>query len=206
MSELFSPLFQELIDSLRMLPGVGPKTAQRMALHLLEQDRNRSRQLAKAIDLALDQIKNCRLCRNHTESDLCGICADTRRDSSTLCIVESPVDVFALEQSSCFRGRYFVLMGRLSPLDGIGPEELGMDLLALRLKEETANLKEVILATNTTVEGEATAHFIVDMLKPFRLTVSRLAHGVPMGGELEFVDSGTLAHAIAGRQLMSHSE
>lgn len=206
MSAGFSPLLRELVDAFRMLPGVGPKTAQRMALHLLEQDRNRSRALGEAILNALDNIKNCKLCRNHTEDEICSICSDPRRDDSILCIVESPVDVIAMEQAGSFRGRYFVLMGRLSPLDGLGPQEIGMDLLALRIQNEASKLKEVILATNSTVEGEATAHYIADMLNSSQLTISRIAHGVPMGGELEYVDSGTLAHALAGRQVIETTD
>ena len=206
MSAGFSPLLRELVDAFRMLPGVGPKTAQRMALHLLEQDRGRSRMLGEAINKALDHIQNCKLCRNHTEDELCPICSDPRRDASTLCIVESPVDVMALEQSGSYRGRYFVLMGRLSPLDGMGPAEIGMDLLAQRVADEAQQLSEVILATNSTVEGEATAHYIADLLQHSNVAISRIAHGVPMGGELEFVDSGTLSHALAGRKTIETVE
>lgn len=206
MSAGFSPLLRELVDAFRMLPGVGPKTAQRMALNLLEQDRTRSRALGEAILNALDNIKNCKLCRNHTEEEICSICSDPRRDESVLCIVESPVDVIAMEQAGSFRGRYFVLMGRLSPLDGLGPEEIGMDLLAQRVQQEASKLQEIILATNSTVEGEATAHYIADMLSTSQLTISRIAHGVPMGGELEYVDSGTLAHALAGRQAIETTD
>jgi recombination protein RecR len=188
----------QLIDALRCLPGVGPKSAQRMALHLLERERESAQALSTAITTALAGIGHCQRCRMLAERGLCEICGATGREPGLLCVVESPADVLAIEQSACFRGRYFVLMGHLSPLDGIGPAELGIDLLEERLAD--ADLKEVILATNPTVEGEATAHFIAELAAKRNLRISRIAHGVPVGGELEYVDGGTLAHAIAGRQ------
>ncbi len=191
-------LIDELIDSLRCLPGVGPKSAQRMAYHLLERDRDGGRRVAQAISAAVEQVGRCRSCRTLSESDLCLQCADPKRDGSLLCIVEGPMDVLALEQTASYRGRYFVLMGHLSPLDGIGPAELGLDRLEQRLAE--GEVREVILATNPTVEGEATAHFISEMARSREIQVTRIAHGVPLGGELEYVDSGTLGHAMAGRQ------
>jgi len=188
----------QLIEALRCLPGVGPKSAQRMALHLLERERDAARTLSTAITRALDEIGHCGRCRMLAEHGLCEVCRAAGRDTSLLCVVESPADVLAIEQSASYRGRYFVLMGHLSPLDGIGPAELGIELLEQRLGEP--ELKELILATNPTVEGEATAHFIGELAARRGLKVSRIAHGVPVGGELEYVDGGTLAHAIAGRQ------
>lgn len=193
-----SRLIECLIESLRGLPGVGPKSAQRMAFHLLEHNRDGGRRLAEALNLAMDKVGNCRECRTLSEEDVCTLCANDRRDRSQLCVVETPADVQALEQSTGFRGLYFVLMGHLSPLDGIGPEDLGLNKLEHLLDE--GEIEEVILATSTTVEGEATAHFIGEMVHKRNLNVSRIAHGVPMGGELEFVDSSTLSHAIAGRR------
>jgi recombination protein RecR len=192
------PLIDELIESLRCLPGVGAKSAQRMAYHLLERDRAGGRQMAHTIDRAMREIGNCQRCRTLSESTLCPHCSNPRRDDSQLCVVESPMDVVALEHSASYQGRYFVLMGHLSPLDGIGPKELGLDLLEQRLTE--GGVEEVILATNPTVEGEATAHFISEIARAKGIQCSRIAHGVPLGGELEYVDSGTLGHAIAGRQ------
>ncbi len=191
-------LIEELIDSLRCLPGVGAKSAQRMAYHLLERDREGGRRMARTVNQAMDQIGNCRSCRTLSETELCTQCSNPKRDETLLCIVESPMDVVALEQSASYRGRYFVLMGHLSPLDGIGPKELGLDLLEQRLGSGV--VEEVILATNPTVEGEATAHFISEMAHGKGIKTTRIAHGVPLGGELEYVDSGTLGHAIAGRQ------
>lgn len=191
----------QLIDALRCLPGVGPKSAQRMAIHLLERERPQAEALAGAITRALAEIGHCQRCRMLAEQGLCEVCRSPGRDTTQLCVVESPADVLAIEQSASFRGEYFVLMGHLSPLDGIGPAELGIELLEERLLDPA--LKEVILATNPTVEGEATAHFIAELAAKRRLTVSRIAHGVPVGGELEFVDGGTLAHAMAGRQTIS---
>ena len=187
-----------MIEALRCLPGVGPKTAQRMALHLLERERPAAQALSDAVTRALAEIGHCERCRMLAERGLCEVCGAAGRDLSLLCVVESPADVLAIEQSASFRGLYFVLMGHLSPLDGIGPAELGIDLLEQRL--DSPDLKEVILATNPTVEGEATAHFVGELAARRRLQVSRIAHGVPIGGELEFVDGGTLAHAMSGRQ------
>jgi recombination protein RecR len=196
----FSPTLQSLIDALRCLPGVGPKSAQRMTLHLLERDREAALKLSSALREAVERIGHCRLCRNFTELDTCEICADPKRDHSVVCVVETPADVLAIEQSGSFRGLYFVLMGRLSPIDGIGPAELGLDIFQQRVVE--AGMEEVILATNPTVEGEATAYYLIDLLQPHGVRVSRIAHGVPLGGELEFVDGSTLAHALSGRRLV----
>ena len=193
-----SRLIGRLIESLRCLPGVGPKSAQRMAFHLLEHNRDGGRQLAEVLSLAMDKVGHCRECRTLSEETVCTLCANDRRDRSQLCVVETPADVQALEQSTGFRGLYFVLMGHLSPLDGIGPEALGLDLLETRLA--TGEVKELILATNPTVEGEATAHFISEMARVRDVRPTRIAHGVPMGGELEYIDGGTLSHAFAGRQ------
>lgn len=193
----FSPLIRQLIDALRILPGVGQKTAQRMALQLLERDRSGGRRLAEVLASAMDNVGHCRLCRTLSEDDLCPQCADPRRDDALLCVVQSPVDVFAVEQTG-YRGRYFVLKGHLSPLDGLGPEAIGIPELLARVADGA--FSEVILATNPTVEGEATAHYIAQLLTPRGLIVSRIAHGVPLGGELDLVDGGTLAHALAGRK------
>lgn len=194
----YSPLIDQLIESLRCLPGVGPRSAQRMAFHLLQRDRDGGRRLATAVQKAMDQVGQCRQCRVLTEEPVCGLCASERRDRSLLCVVEGPADVFALEQATDFRGLYFVLMGRLSPLDGVGPEALGLDQLEARLAE--GEVQEVILATSPTVEGEATSHYIADLAHERGVRTTRIAHGVPMGGELEYVDSGTLSHAFAGRR------
>ena len=191
-------LLGQLIQNLCCLPGVGPKTAQRMAFHLFQRDRNGAKLLAETLLRAIDNIGYCRECRTLTEDSLCEICADSSRDSSIICIVESPADVWIVDQATVFKGHYFVLHGRLSPLDGIGPDELGLDLLEQRL--ETGSIKELILATNSTVEGEATAYFIGELARKHRVLASRIAHGVPMGGELEFIDSGTLSHAFNGRK------
>lgn len=196
----YSPLLQSLIDSLRCLPGVGPKSAQRMAFHLLERNRTGAMGLSASLAAAVEGIQHCQQCRMFTDSDLCEFCTDARRDERLLCIVEGPADVLAVEQSTGFKGRYFVLMGHLSPIDGIGPDELGLDVLEKCLDYE--NVEEVILATNSTVEGEATAHFLAEMARARNLRVSRIAHGVPVGGELEYVDGGTLAHAFTGRQTL----
>lgn len=193
-----SPLIDRLIDALKILPGVGPKSAQRMALHLLRHNRSGAKLLAEALVTAVDQVGYCERCRNFSELAECGICTDTRRDNALLCVVESPADILAIEQAGGFRGRYFVLHGRLSPIDGLGPEALGLDLLESVATH--AQVTEVILATNTTVEGEATAHYIGEMLRRRGVGVSRIAHGVPMGGELEYVDGGTIAHALRGRR------
>jgi len=193
----FSPLVRQLISALRILPGVGQKTAQRMALHLLERNRAGGLQLAEVLSQAMQQVGYCQKCRILSEQAICPQCADPSRDDGLLCIVQSPLDVFAVEQTG-FRGRYFVLRGQLSPLDGIGPEAIGIPELLVQV--ESGGFQEVILATNPTVEGEATAHYIAQLLSPKGVIVSRIAHGVPLGGELEMVDGGTLAHALAGRQ------
>lgn len=195
---LYPPTLIQLIEALRRLPGVGPKSAQRMAFHLLEKDREGASALGDALRTAVQTVGRCRRCRMFAESELCPICSSTSRDRSTLCVVESPADVAAIEQSGSYRGNYFVLMGHLSPLDGIGPQQLGFDQLESVLAE--GEVREVILATNTTVEGEATAHVVADIATKHRVKSSRIAHGVPVGGELEYVDGGTLAHALAGRQ------
>lgn len=192
-----SPLIQELIRALTVLPGVGQKSAQRMTMHLLERNRDGGRRLSLALAAAMDRVRHCARCRNFTEEDLCPVCADRSRDDAQLCVVETPADVIALEQAGVFRGRYFVLMGRLSPLDGLGPDEIGIPMLLERARE---GVRELIVATNPTVEGEATAHYIAESVAPLGVAVTRIAHGVPMGGELEFVDAGTLAHALAGRR------
>jgi recombination protein RecR len=196
-----SPKLAQLIDALRALPGVGPKTAQRMAFHLLQEGRAGARLLAGGLSEALESVVRCRRCRMLTEGEMCSICASTQRDESLLCVVESPADVVAVEQSGSYRGLYFVLMGHLSPLDGIGPEQLGVRELEGLLHE--GQIRELILATNPTVEGEATAHFLSELAAKHGVRASRIAHGVPIGGELEYVDGGTLAHALAGRQLFS---
>ncbi|MDD1624506.1 MAG: recombination mediator RecR [Methylococcaceae bacterium] len=191
-------LLGELIQNLCCLPGVGPKSAQRMAFYLLQRDRNGAKILAETLVHAINKIGHCQQCRTLTEHTLCEICADNSRDNSLICIVESPADVWIVDQATVFKGRYFVLHGRLSPLDGIGPDELGLDLLEQRLA--TGIIKELILATNSTVEGEATAYFISEIARKHQVQASRIAHGVPMGGELEFIDSGTLSHAFKGRK------
>ena len=197
---LYPPSLLRLIESLRVLPGVGPKSAQRMAFYLLERNRVGANALANAIESATKEVGHCQRCRMFAEQALCPVCASTSRDRSLLCVVESPADVVAVEQSGSFKGTYFVLMGHLSPLDGVGPDELGMPSLESLLKE--GEVKEVILATNPTVEGEATAHFISEMASRQGIKSSRIAHGVPVGGELEYVDGGTLAHALAGRHVI----
>lgn len=191
-------LLSQLVDALRCLPGVGPKSAQRMAFHLLERDRQGGAHLAAIMAESVEKIGHCEQCRTLTEHAVCRLCANPQRDRSLLCVVENPSDVMALEQATGFNGLYFVLGGRLSPLDGIGPAEIGLDELRRRLGE--GQVTEMILATTTTVEGEATAHYIAELAGQYQVAVSRIAHGVPLGGELEYVDSGTLAHAFAGRQ------
>lgn len=193
-----SPLLKELIDALRCLPGVGGKSAQRMAMQLLERDREGGRRLAAALDEAMQHIGNCSRCRNFSEHEVCALCASDGRDRSILCVVESPSDLAAIEQATGYRGQYFVLLGRLSPLDGTGPEELGLPRLAARLGE--GEVSEMIIATNPTVEGEATAHYLGRLATAAGIRATRLAHGVPLGGELEYVDRSTLAHAFGGRQ------
>jgi len=194
----FSPAIEELIEALRCLPGVGPKSAQRMTLHLLERDREGAHSLAAALSEAVNKVEHCQRCRNFTELDVCEICIDPRRDASIICVVETPADVLAVEMSGSFKGIYYVLMGHLSPIDGIGPEEIGLNLFHQRVIDE--EISEVILATNPTVEGEATAYYLIDLLQEDGVKVSRIAHGVPLGGELEYVDGSTLAHAFSGRR------
>jgi recombination protein RecR len=193
-----SPLLLQLIDALKCLPGVGPRSAQRMALYLLERDRDGARKLSATLIDAVDRIGHCSSCRTLSETELCDICSSASRDESTLCVVETPADVLAIEQSAEFRGRYFVLMGHLSPLDGIGPDELGLDILERRLAG--GEIRELILATNPTVEGETTAHYLSSMAADHNIEATRIAHGVPLGGELEYIDAGTLAHAFSGRR------
>lgn len=193
-----TPVIGRLIEALRCLPGVGPKSAQRMAYHLLERDREGALVLAAALQEAVEKVGHCSRCRTFSEGELCPVCASSQREQGVICVVESPADVEALEHSTGFKGRYFVLMGHLSPLDGIGPDEIGLDLLAQQLDED--GVTEVILATNPTVEGEATAHYISEMVRSRGIRVTRIAHGVPLGGELEYVDGGTLSHAFNGRR------
>lgn len=191
-------LVGQLIQNLCCLPGVGPKSAQRMAFYLLQRDRNGAKMLADTLLNALQHVRHCQRCRTLTEQAVCELCSDASRDDAVLCIVESPADVWVINQATAFKGRYFVLHGRLSPLDGIGPDELGLDVLEQQLA--TGKVKELILATNSTVEGEATAYYLSEIAKKHQVQASRIAHGVPMGGELEFIDSGTLAHAFNGRK------
>ncbi|MFC0336144.1 DNA replication and repair protein RecR [Kushneria avicenniae] len=200
----FSPLIDRLLETLRVLPGVGPRTAQRMAFHLLERDREGGRRLAEVLGDALEHVGYCDSCRNLTESQYCSICEDARRDDRALCVVESPADLLAIEEAGGFRGRYFVLHGHLSPIDGIGPNDLGLDQLEALVHQR--QIEELILATNPTVEGEATAHYIAEQLRTLGVRCSRLAYGVPMGGELEYVDGGTLSRAFMGRQPFGERE
>jgi len=195
-----TPKLQSLIDSLRRLPGVGPKTAQRMALHLLERDRDAALLISDALSDAARNIGECAQCHSLAETPVCEICEHPGRDRSLLCVLESPIDLMAIEQTGGFSGVYFVLGGHLSPIDGVGPDDLGIDQLLDRLYQ--GEVQELVLATNPTVEGEATAHYIAEQLSDLDIKVSRIAHGVPVGGELEFVDGGTLAHALAGRRQM----
>ena len=190
-------LLEQLIDALRVLPGVGQKSAQRMAYHLLERQRDGGRRLADALAEAMEHIGHCERCRDFSETSVCPTCASNARDMHLLCAVETPADRLAIEQATGFRGLYFVLQGRLSPLDGIGPRELGLDRLAQRLEE--GEVQELIVATNPTVEGEATAHYLAQLARARGVHPSRLAHGVPLGGELEYVDRGTLSHAFGSR-------
>ena len=193
-----SLLVNQLIEALRCLPGVGPKSAQRMAYYLLERDRTGAENLSAVLEKAVKEVGHCEQCRSLSEQKLCDICISSNRDRTVLCIVESPADVQVIEQSTDFKGLFFVLMGHLSPLDGIGPEEIGLELLAKRLDQ--GEIKEVVLATNFTVEGEATAHYISEMVNSRNITASRIAHGVPVGGELEYVNSTTLSRAFTSRQ------
>ena len=193
-----SPVIGRLIEALRCLPGVGPKSAQRMAFHLLQRNREGARELARVIEEAVAAVGRCESCRTLSEHALCPVCASPRRDSRTLCVVETPADMAAIDASTGYQGMFFVLMGHLSPLDGIGPAELGLDRLERRL--DGGGVAEVILATSATVEGEATAHYLAEMVRERSIRATRIAQGVPMGGELEFVDGGTLARAIAARR------
>ncbi|GAA3901699.1 recombination mediator RecR [Halomonas cibimaris] len=193
----FSPLVEQLMEAFRVLPGVGPKTAQRMAMHVLEREREGGKRLSATLAEAVDAVGYCRRCRTLTEAELCALCQSSRRDDALLCVVESPADQLAIEEAGGFGGRYFVLHGHLSPIDGIGPDAIGLDQLEQRVAEGA--VREIVLATNPTVEGEATAHYIATQLGAYGVTFSRLAYGVPMGGELEYVDGGTLSRAFNGR-------
>ncbi len=192
------PALEQLIDSLRCLPGVGPKSALRMAYYLLQRDRNGAAKLGHSLDNALQVLGHCTLCNNFSETDTCPLCESEKREETMLCVVEMPTDLMMMEQTQSYNGMYFVLMGRLSPLDGVGPKEINLDKLIKRAQDGV--VKEVILATNYTVEGEATAHYISELLKIRNIAVSRIARGLPMGGEIEYVDSGTLAQAILERR------
>lgn len=198
MPDIYSPLLNQLIEALQCLPGVGAKTAQRMALHLLDRDRDGGARLAVALDRAVRSIRNCERCRMLTEDPVCRLCANDRRVRSQLCVVETPADLLAIEQSGAYRGQYFVLMGHLSPIDGIGPAELGLELLEHRFAAE--RFAEVVLATSVTVEGDATAHLVAALAQKHGLRASRIAYGVPVGGELEYIDGGTLSRALSGRR------
>jgi recombination protein RecR len=197
------PALEQLIDSLRCLPGVGPKSALRMAYYLLQRDRKGAAKLGHSLENALQALGHCTLCNNFSETPICPVCSSENRDVTQLCVVEMPTDLMMMEQTHSYKGLYFVLMGRLSPLDGIGPKEINLDKLIKRAQDGANNLgrvTEVILATNYTVEGEATAHYISELLKTRKITVSRIARGLPMGGEIEYVDSGTLSMALLGRK------
>ena len=194
-------LLEQLIEALRCLPGVGPKSAQRMAFHVLDRDRDGARHLATVLAKSCDEIGHCQMCRNLTEGELCHICSNASRNASLLCVVESPADVIAIERATGFRGKYFVLLGKLSPIDGIGPAELGLDQLKERLSE--GEVTELIVATNPTVEGEATAYYLQEMARARSIQVSRIAHGVPLGGELEYIDQSTLAMAFSTRKSLN---
>lgn len=193
----------ELIAALRCLPGVGPKSAQRMGYHILERAKSSGLALAKALEQAINNVRHCNYCRTLTENEICNICANSKRDSSLLCIVETPADILAIESTNNYKGLYFVLMGHLSPLDGIGPKEIGIELLQKRLQQN--QLREIILATNPTVEGEATAHYIANLVANTNIKCTRIAHGVPIGSELEYIDGNTLSHAFSGRQPIGNS-
>jgi recombination protein RecR len=197
---MFSDRFDQLVQALRILPSVGPKSAQRMALHLIMKNREGAMGLAEALNQATTHIHQCSVCHSLTEEEVCNICLSTERDEQLLCVVESPADVLAIEQSGSYRGKYHVLGGHLSPLDGIGPEEIGIPYLIQRLQNGT--IQEVILATNATVEGQATAHYLVEATKHLSVQMTRIAQGVPQGGELEYVDSHTLSQAVHNRMRM----
>ena len=196
----FTPLMQDLLAALRCLPGVGPKSSQRMAFHLLERNREGAQRIITSLSSALERIGLCGRCRMFTETELCTICGDSRRDAGLVCVVETPADVVAIEESGVYRGRYFVLMGRLSPLDGIGPDQLGVTVLESQMADGVT--REIILATSATVEGEATSGYLASLAREHKVSATRIAHGVPMGGELEYVDAGTLSHAITARTPM----
>ncbi|MBX3709381.1 MAG: recombination mediator RecR [Gammaproteobacteria bacterium] len=196
----FSPLLEQLIETLRCLPGVGPKTAQRMALQLLTRGRDNGKRLAQSLAEAIEHIGHCQQCRIFSETEFCEICTSMHRDPALLCIVENPIDVSAIEQTNIFKGKYFVLLGHLSPLDGMGPEEIGISKLKSYFHQ--GNIQEVIIATNPTVEGEATAHYISELAKQYAIKVTRIARGVAIGSELEYIDPNTLAHALMGRELI----
>ena len=198
-----SPLIDQLIEAFRCLPGVGPKSAQRMTLHLLERNRLGGQKLSDSLRVAISEVGNCIHCRTLTEEKTCRICANRSRNQKICCVVESPADIFAIEQSASFRGIYFVLMGHLSPIDGIGPEQLG--IAQLLDKVENSDIEEIIIACNPNVEGDATAYYIAEQLKNSKVQVSRIAHGVPVGGDLEFVDGSTLTYAFEGRKPMVQS-
>jgi len=191
---------ERLVEALRVLPGVGPRSAQRMAYYLLQRDRNGAEQLARALTDALSRVRHCALCNNYTEDEICALCRSPRRDRSQLCVVETPADLAMVEQTSAYSGMYFVLMGRLSPLDGVGPRDIGLEKLLARAT--AGEVSEVVLATNFTNEGEATAHYIAELLRSRNVRVSRIARGVPLGGELEYVDAGTLSQALLDRREM----
>ncbi len=193
----FSPLIEKLITSLRCLPSVGPKTAQRMAFELLQKKRKEGLELAKVVHEAMNLIANCSECRNFSETEVCSLCSNNQRDHTKMCIVETPSDVVAIEQTASYKGHYFVLMGHLSPLDGIGPEHIGIDLLLSMLIKRSVT--EVIIATSCTPEGEATAFYIIEQVKNLGISCSRIAHGVPIGGELEYLDSNTISRALTAR-------
>ena len=193
-----SPSLTALVNALKCLPGVGQKSAQRMALYLIERDQDGAARIANATLTALEKVRHCKQCRNFSDTDLCEICSSQKRNATSLCIVETPADVLAIEASAAFQGLYFVLLGRLSPLDGIGPDQLGLDILEQQLNRGV--VEEIILATSATVEGDITAQFVADIARKFNIKISRLARGIPLGGELEFVDSGTLSRALSGRQ------
>lgn len=197
-----SPLINRLIEAFRCLPGVGPKTGQRMAFYLLSRARENGLNLAKTLEQAMQAVGHCRLCRTFCEEEVCQFCLATHRDPHLLCVVETPADVVAVEQTGIYRGRYFVLMGHLSPLDGVGPQELGIQYLIQRLNDES--IREIVIATNPTVEGEATAHYIAELIKSKDIKITRIAHGVPIGGELETIDENTLARAFSGRTSLQH--
>lgn len=192
-----SPLLAELINALQFLPGIGPKSAQRIAFHLLDQQRDKARRLAEVLTQAAEKIGNCSVCRTFCESDICALCSSSSRDAELVCVVENPLDVAAIEQAADYRGRYFVLMGRLSPIDGVTPASIGIPVLEQRLRGGA--IREMIVATGTTMEGEATAHYLREIARECGVRATRIAHGVPLGGELEFVDSSTLSRALATR-------